>query len=264
MTVLHPLLGAVGASAGNGFAELVRDGSLLVAAPVAALAGLVSFLSPCVLPLVPGYLGYVTGLSGEELDSGRKSRVVPAVALFVLGFSAVFVLAGAVFGQVFLWLKGEGDWIVRLLGVLVMVLGLGFMGVIPWLQGEAKVRWQPPRGLIGAPLLGATFGLGWAPCIGPTLAAVLALSSAGSTDPGRGAFLALAYCLGLGVPFIVIAFGVRRGLARIRALRRHRAAIMRAGGVLLVLLGLLMALGWWTDWMNALQNWFVSEYTAPI
>lgn len=258
MTSLVPL------AAANQFAQLVSDGSLLVAAPIALLAGLVSFLSPCVLPLVPGYLGYVTGLSGTELEEGRKSRVVPAVLLFVLGFSAVFVLAGAVFTQAFLWLRGDGEWLVRLLGVVVMILGAGFMGFFPWLQNQAKISWQPPRGIIGAPLLGATFGLGWAPCIGPTLAAVLLMASAGSTSAARGAFLTFVYCLGLGLPFILIAFGVKRGLAKISGLRRHRLTIMRIGGVMLMILGLLMALGLWTEWMNQLQNWFATDYTAPI
>jgi cytochrome c-type biogenesis protein len=251
-------------AANNGFAGLIQDGSLLVAIPVAALAGLVSFLSPCVLPLVPGYLGYVTGLSGRELEEGRKSRVVPAVVLFVLGFSLVFVLAGAIFAQAFLWLRGDGEWLTRVLGVVVMIMGLGFMGFIPWMQNQKKVGWQPPRGLVGAPLLGATFGLGWAPCIGPTLSAVLLMSSAGGADAGRGAFLAFVYCLGLGLPFIAIAFGVKNGLNRIAALRRHRRTIMQFGGIMLILLGGLMATGVWTDWMSQLQNWFATAYTAPI
>ncbi|GAA1346927.1 cytochrome c biogenesis CcdA family protein [Falsarthrobacter nasiphocae] len=260
----EPLSALAPLAAANPFAETVADGPLLLAIPVAALAGLVSFLSPCVLPLVPGYLGYVTGLSGEELENGRKSRVVPAVVLFVLGFSVVFVLAGAVSAQLFYWINGDGRWLTRVLGVVVMVLGLGFMGLIPWLQGQAKLAWQPPRGLVGAPLLGAVFALGWAPCIGPTLAAVLAMSSALSPDPWRGAFLAFVYCLGLGIPFVLIAFGVRRGLGRLAALRKHRRAISLAGGALLVLLGLLMALGLWTEWMSAFQNWFSTEYSAPI
>ncbi|MEV4900371.1 cytochrome c biogenesis protein CcdA [Citricoccus sp. NPDC055426] len=251
-------------TANNPFAEIVMDGSLLLATPIALLAGLVSFLSPCVLPLVPGYLGYVTGLTGADLADQRRGRMFLGIALFVLGFSAVFVLVGIVFSQITIWLQGDGEWLTRMLGVVVMVLGVVFMGGFNLMQQDRRLHVQPKAGLWGAPVLGVTFGLGWAPCIGPTMAAVLAMSTAGSTNPGKGAFLAFVYCLGLGLPFLLIALGLRRGMGALKFFRTHRVAVMRAGGGLLIVLGALMVSGLWNTWVVQLQTWFANEVRLPI
>jgi cytochrome c-type biogenesis protein len=252
------------AATNNPFAETVMDGSMLMAAPIALLAGLVSFLSPCVLPLVPGYLGYVTGLTGADLQDQKRGRMFLGIALFVLGFSAVFVLVGIVFSQVTIWLQGDGEWLTRVLGVVVIVLGIVFMGGFNRLQQDRRIHVQPQAGLWGAPVLGVTFGLGWAPCIGPTMAAVLAMSTAGSANPGKGAVLAFVYCLGLGIPFLLIALGLRRGLGAMAFFRKHRVAVMRFGGGLLIVLGLLMVSGLWGTWVNELQFWFANEVRLPI
>lgn len=252
-------------SVGNLFGETVLSGSVLLAIPVAMLAGLVSFMSPCVLPLVPGYLGYVTGLTGVDLDSQRRGRMFAGIGLFVLGFSAVFVAIGAVFGQLGAWLKGtEAAWVTQLLGVVVIVMGIVFMGGLSWFQRDRKIHSRPPAGLWGAPVLGMTFGLGWAPCIGPTFSAVQALAFSGGADAAKGAFLAFIYCLGLGVPFLLIALGVRRGMGAMAFFRRHRLFLQRAGGGLLVVLGLLMASGLWGSWVTQLQDWFANEVRLPI
>jgi cytochrome c-type biogenesis protein len=252
--------------ASNPFAEIVSDGSLLIAAPVALLAGLVSFLSPCVLPLVPGYLGYVTGLSGVELQERARSRMVLGASLFVLGFSVVFLLIGAVFVQATVWLRFDGAWVTQVLGVVVILMGLIFMGAFNFFQRERKIHRRPPDGLLGAPLLGATFGIGWAPCMGPTLAAVLALvvGDPGGAEHTRGAALVFIYCLGLGVPFILISLGMQRGMRTLSFFTRHKRTVMRAGGGLLVLIGVLMATGIWNTWVWALQDWFQSEIVMPI
>ncbi len=250
----------------NPFAEIAADGSLLLAAPVALLAGLVSFLSPCVLPLVPGYLGYVTGLSGVELADRSRSRMVLGAALFVLGFSVVFLLIGAVFVQATAWLRFEGGWVTQVLGGVVILMGLIFMGAFSFFQQEAKIHRRPPDGLLGAPLLGATFGIGWAPCMGPTLAAVLALVLGNPTgaEHARGALLVFVYCLGLGVPFILISLGMQRGMRALDFFKRHKVTVMRAGGAMLILIGVLMATGIWNTWVWALQDWFQSEIVMPI
>jgi cytochrome c-type biogenesis protein len=240
-------------SIGSTFAETVLSGPLLLALPVAALAGLVSFASPCVLPLVPGYLGYVTGLTGEDLERQPRRRVVTGAVLFVLGFTAVFVLLGTAVGGLGGLLQRWDTEIARALGVLVIAMGVVFLGAAPALQRERRLRWRPAAGLAGAPLLGVVFGLGWAPCIGPTLAAVLGLTlQQGSA--ARGAVLTVAYCLGLGVPFVVVAAGLGRGARSLDVLRRHRLAIARAGGAMLVVVGLLLVTGIWSAWMNALQG----------
>lgn len=249
----------------NPFAEIIFSGSIWLAMPVALLAGLVSFLSPCVLPLVPGYLGYVSGLTGADLENQRRGRMFAGIGLFVLGFSVVFVLLGAVFGQLGAWFTGpDAAWVTQVLGAVVILMGIVFLGGLSWFQGEAKIHAKPPAGLWGAPILGITFGLGWAPCIGPTLAAVLALSYFdGSTAP-KGAFLTFIYCLGLGLPFLLIALGARRGLGALKFFRKHRRGLQYFGGGMLMVLGLLMVTGLWGTWINELQYRFYSGVNLPI
>lgn len=240
---------------GNPFAETILNGSLLLAVPVALLAGLVSFLSPCVLPLVPGYLGYVTGLTGVDLQKQKRGRMFAGIGLFVLGFSAVFVAYGAVFGQLGAWLRLSSGWLTQVMGVVVIVMGVIFMGGLGWFQRDVKLHARVPAGLWGAPLLGLTFGLGWAPCIGPTLSAVQLLAISGDANAVKGAFLTFIYCLGLGLPFLLIALGVRRGMGAMAFFKRHRRALQLSGGGLLVVVGALMATGIWTAWVNELQSW---------
>ena len=222
-------------------ARTVISGSLLLAIPVALVAGLVSFASPCVLPLVPAYVGYLGGMTGTAHRVARRRatrssarprrarRVLLGVALFVAGFTAVFVALAVLAGSLGGLLVEYQDPITRVLGVVVIVLGLGFLGLIPFLQNEKRVHLAPRAGLWGAPLLGVTFGLGWVPCIGPTLAAILTLSLDGGSA-GRGALLAVAFCLGLGLPFLLVALFVDRSAGALGFLRRHRLAIMRFGG----------------------------------
>ncbi|ADG87001.1 cytochrome C biogenesis protein CcdA [Thermobispora bispora] len=228
----------------------VATGSLLLAVPIAVLAGVVSFISPCVLPLVPGYLSYVTGMSGDP----RRGRMVLGSALFVLGFAAVFVTGGAFFGGVGALLLEHSAVITRVLGGVTVLLGLAFLGAIPGLQRDLRIHRLPSAGLAGAPLLGVVFGLGWTPCIGPTLAVVLTLS-VDQGSAGRGALLAFAYALGLGLPFVLAGLAYRRALYAIKALRRHTVLITRIGGAMLVTVGLLLVTGWWGGLVAQLQGW---------
>lgn len=238
----------------SGFADLAGSGALPVALPVAALAGLVSFVSPCVLPLVPGYLSYVTGLSGTDLAEQRRWRLVAGGALFVLGFSLVFVAYGLAFGGLGRWLVEYRDPITRVLGVITIVFGLAFMGLIPGLQRTVKPGGSPVAGLAGAPLLGALFGLGWTPCIGPTLSAIQSLAFT-EASAGRGALLSFAYCVGLGLPFILTALAYRRALGAFAVVKRHYQLVIRTGGGMLVLLGLLLVTGTWGALVASLQTW---------
>jgi cytochrome c-type biogenesis protein len=240
----------------------VLDGSLLLAVPIAVLAGLVSFASPCVLPLVPGYLGYVTGLTGIDLEQQRRGRLVLGVALFVAGFTVVFVAVGWLAGAAGDALAEHRDALTRVLGGLTIVLGLVFAGLVPRLSGSARLDVRPTAGLLGAPLLGVVFGLGWTPCIGPTLGAIIALSS-DFGDARRGALLAFCYCAGLGLPFLLAALAYRRAMSAFDVLRRHRVAITRAGGVLLVLIGVLLVTGIWTDLVVRMQNVIV-DFTPAV
>jgi cytochrome c-type biogenesis protein len=249
----------------NPFAQTVLSGSMLLAMPVALLAGLVSFASPCVLPLVPGYLGYVSGLTGVDLQKRKRGRLFAGIGLFVLGFSVVFMLIGAVFGQLGAWLKGpDAAWITQLLGVVVIVLGIVFLGGFSWFQNEAKIHAKSPSGLWGAPVLGITFGLGWAPCTGPTLGAVQALAFTDGSSAVKGAVLTFVYCLGLGLPFLLIALGVRRGLGALAFIRARRRGLQWFGGGLLIVLGVLMVAGLWGTWIEQLQFWFANEVRLPI
>ncbi|TQS25656.1 cytochrome c biogenesis CcdA family protein [Microbispora sp. KK1-11] len=228
----------------------VATGSLLLAAPIAAVAGLVSFVSPCVLPLVPGYLSYVTGMSGDP----KRGRMVLGSALFVLGFAAVFVLGGALFGGLGAALHGNADVITRVLGVVTIVLGLAFVGIVPGLQRDVRIHRLPSAGIATAPLLGVVFGLGWTPCIGPTLAVVMTLSvNQGSAL--RGAALAFAYALGLGLPFVLAGLAYRKALHTFKAVRRHTPLITKVGGAMLVAVGVLLVTGQWSEIIVHLQVW---------
>ncbi|MBA2697719.1 MAG: cytochrome c biogenesis protein CcdA [Nocardioidaceae bacterium] len=231
---------------------------MLLAVPVALIAGTVSFFSPCVLPLLPGYLSYVTGLSGADIvahgSSGVRGRMVTGTLLFILGFSLVFVAVGGAFGQIGYWLVEQQSVLMRVLGVVTILLGLVFAGVVPWLQRDVRVHTVPTVGLGAAPLLGVLFGLGWTPCIGPTLGAVLSLSGLGGS-PTRGAFLAFVYCVGLGVPFLVAAFSYRKMMGAVGWVRRHQVWVMRFGGGMLVVVGLLLVTGVWNSLIVDVRTW---------
>lgn len=242
-------------------AETVSGGSLLLAVPLAVLAGFVSFASPCVLPLVPGYVGVVTGVTGAELGEPvvpKHSRILAGVGLFILGFSVVFIAYGALLGFAGEVLLEYQEPIQRVLGIVIIVLGIGFMGAFPWLQREVRWHVSPNLGIWTAPVLGLLFGLGWTPCIGPTLAAVQALVfTEGSAL--RGAMLSLAYCIGLGVPFLIIALAFRRMAGTVKWLRQHSLWVLRFGGATLILIGLLLVTGLWNDvsiWMRVWANNF--------
>ncbi|MBN6055794.1 cytochrome c biogenesis protein CcdA [Nonomuraea sp. RK-328] len=229
--------------------DVVASGSLLLAVPIAVLAGIVSFLSPCVLPLVPGYLSYVTGMSADP----RRGRLVLGTVLFVAGFAVVFVAGGALFGTLGSVLMYQADVITRVLGVLTILLGLAFLGVLPGLMRDVRIHRLPAAGLAGAPLLGVVFGLGWTPCIGPTLAVVLGLGlNEGSAS--RGALLAVAYALGLGLPFVAAALAYSKALRTFRAIRRHSRLITRIGGGMMVAVGLLLVTGLWGEMIASMQG----------
>jgi cytochrome c-type biogenesis protein len=229
-------------------ADVVTQGTLAFALPLAFAAGLLAFLSPCVLPLAPGYLSYITGLTGAELAdvSGRRSRVLAGSLLFVLGFSIVFVSYGLLFGSIGATLLEYQETIDRVLGVLVIVMGLAFMGLIPGLQREWRLHRLPTWGVAGAPLLGVLFGLGWSPCIGPTLAAVQSLAFT-EASAARGALLSLFYCFGLGLPFVLLGLLFTRMGHALGFIRDHYDLVMRIGGAMLVIVGLLLVTGLWLD-----------------
>lgn len=238
----------------------VTAGPLLLAASVSVAAGAVSFASPCVLPLVPGYLAFVSGLSGAQIDrGGAKARgtVLTGSALFVLGFAVFFTLVGGAFGAVGRQLAAHRQVVGIVGGVLVLVLGLFLLGVLRprRLEGEARAMGLARRtGLLGAFPLGVVFGAGWTPCIGPTLASILTLSAAGSgTTATRGAVLGFCYALGLGLPFVAVGLLLGRGVTAVKALRRHSVALERLGGALLVSLGLLLVSGLWDRLLLALR-----------
>ncbi|WP_406495120.1 cytochrome c biogenesis protein CcdA [Streptomyces sp. NBC_00846] len=233
----------------------IVNGALIVALPVAVLAGLVSFFSPCVLPLVPGYLSYVTGVSGTDLAQARRGRMVAGASLFVLGFTAVFVSGGALFGFFGQTLQDHSETLTKILGVLMILMGIFFMGLMPWMtQREFRIHKRPVTGLVGAPLLGALFGIGWTPCLGPTLSSVSFLAMEQGTA-GRGAILTVAYCLGLGLPFVLAAVAFRKALGAFGWVKRHYAWVMRIGGVMMIATGLLLLTGVWGSMMQALQGW---------
>jgi cytochrome c-type biogenesis protein len=298
----------------SGAAQLVTSGPLILALPVAAAAGAVTFLSPCCLPLVPGYLSFVTGMAGAAGSSptpaavsapapaavpvpapaavsapgagpdpggpavavaaqpavasvpAPRVRVVAGTALFVLGFSVVFVAYGAALGGLGHLLTGHARLLTRVLGVLTILLGLLFAGVFDrfWIAGRiVRPSARPKAGLAGAPLLGVMFGLGWTPCIGPTLTAVLSLSAVSGTA-ARGALLAFVYALGLGIPFLLVSFGFQVAMRAFAFARRRARLITRIGGAMLVCVGLLEVTGAWSSFMAWLQVHWVSNYQPPL
>ncbi|HEY0497920.1 MAG TPA: cytochrome c biogenesis CcdA family protein [Kutzneria sp.] len=258
----------------NALVELATSGPLLLAAAVALLAGAVSFASPCCLPLVPGYLAYLAGLVGadapavatdEPVKTGRW-RVVGASGLFVLGFTAVFTIGSVtLFGLTDLLLLNQ-EWLQRIGGVVTILMGLVFVGLVPALQRDLRLHRKPRVGLLGAPVLGAVFGLGWTPCVGPTLGGVLSLTA--GTPVGsialRGIFLMLVFCLGLGVPFVLIAMGARWAVRVTGWLRRHVRSVQLAGGGLLIVVGVLLVSGLWGDLLAIIQNNFATNAAVPL
>jgi|TARA_R110002020_G_scaffold3242_7_gene14730 cytochrome c-type biogenesis protein len=251
--------------------QLVFDGALWVAIPIAVLAGLVSFVSPCVLPLVPGYLGYLGGTSvgdGGAADTNQRTatadraRMIVGVGLFIAGFTVVFVsvtILGGTFGYLLLQ---YANVLTRIFGVVVIALGLVFIGFFGIAQRTLRPRVQGRAGLIGAPLLGFALGVGWTPCIGPTLAAILSMSW-NLGDPARAGLLGLAYSMGLGIPFLLLALGWGWASRSVSILRRHIRVLNIVGGALLVVLGLLMVTGLWTALMSTLQQ-VVINVPAPL
>jgi cytochrome c-type biogenesis protein len=236
-------------------------GSMLVALPIAVLAGAISFFSPCVVPLLPGYLSYVTGLSAAELGSERRGRMLAGTSLFVAGFSAVFILTGVLFGAVGNALLDHQAVITKVLGGVTVVLGLIFLGGFGFLQRDVRVHRVPAVGIAAAPLLGVLFGFGWTPCIGPTLGTVMNLAATeGST--GRGAILALVFSLGLGIPFIVAALAFRRMLGAVAWVRKHQVLVIRIGGVLMIAVGLLLLTGVWDSMTAELRQWVANFGSA--
>jgi cytochrome c-type biogenesis protein len=250
---------------------IATSGPLLLATLVAVAAGAVSFASPCVVPLVPGYLAYLAGLvgadapvvrEGERQGSGRW-RAAGAAGLFVLGFTLVFgtILVGVV--TLADALTRNELLLQRIGGVVTIVMGLAFVGLVPALNRERKVHWLPRAGLWSAPLLGAVFGLGWVPCIGPTLAGVVAVAAGTGGGSLRGVVLTLAYCAGLGLPFVLLAVGAAGAVRALGWLRRHVRAIQLAGGVLLIAVGVLLVSGLWGELVATIQTSFAG-FTPPI
>jgi cytochrome c-type biogenesis protein len=234
-------------------AGVAQSGPLLLAVGVAALAGLASFLSPCVLPLVPGYLSYVTGLAGADLDAGRRrGRILAGTLLFTAGFTGVFVLTSVVAAEFGRALLQHGRTVEVVVGGLIIVLGLAFLGLVPGLQREWRIHTLPAAGLVGAPVFGAVFALSWVPCVGPTLGAVLGLAAVGGST-GRAVTLAVAYCIGLGTPFVAFGLGFQRLLGVFAAIRRNSRWVTRIGGALLIVVGLALVTGVWGDFVTWLR-----------
>ena len=243
------------------FVEQVNSGTMMLAVPVALVAGLVSFFSPCVVPLLPGYVSYATGLSGADLETARRSRMLAGTFLFVLGFTFWFVVLGTASGALGEWLWQYKREISVVLGSVTILVGLVFMGVVPWLQRDVRLHRVPAVGVGAAPLLGMLFAIGWTPCLGPTFAAVQSLALTEGTA-GRGALLSVAYSLGLGIPFILLGLMYERTLGAVRWVRQHQVWVTRAGGIMLVVVGLLLVTGWWDLWVAELRGWVGSFEVA--
>jgi cytochrome c-type biogenesis protein len=288
----------------GGIGQLVDSGPLLLAMPVAAAAGAVTFLSPCCLPLVPGYLSYLTGMSGTAIkpDSTNKGgspasesavgsgpgagavatttaaapavlasppargRVMLGTLLFVFGFSVVYMLVGLALGSLGQALAVHQQGISQILGGLVILLGLMFLGAFDRFTFSGRIfkpQFRPQAGLAGAPLLGVLFGLSWSPCIGPTLSAVLALGI-GTGSSARAAVLVFVYCLGLGIPFLIVAFAFSRGVKLFGFARRHGRVITQIGGAMLIVVGLLEVTGAWSSAILWLKIHWLANYNSPI
>lgn len=265
---------------GETFQSLAAGGPLLLAAGACLLAGLVSFASPCVVPLVPGYLSYLAGVVGAEapavteaqaqartttLRNDGRLRVAGAAGLFVAGFTVVFVLATAsVFGAISL-LSVNRDVMMRVGGVVTIVMGLVFVGLIPALQRDTRLEPRRLSSLAGAPLLGGVFALGWTPCLGPTLAGVISLAAGTEgTTAARGVALIVFYCIGLGLPFVVLALGSARALRGVGWLRSHARTVQIFGGVMLIAVGVALVTGAWDVFVSWVRDAFISEVTLPI
>lgn len=238
--------------------EQVLNGSVLLSFPISIVAGLVAFLSPCVLPLVPAYFSYITGLTGLELTAkAARGRILWGTILFILGFSTVFISYGALFGGAGSVLLEQQSLVTKVLGVFTVLMGLAFIGALP-----NQKQWRPKIvttwGMAGAPFLGVLFAIGWTPCIGPTLAAVQTLAFSESSAV-RGAFLSLGYCIGLGIPFLIAGFGIERSMKIYRKISSK--IVTRIGGTLLILLGLAQITGIWVDiviWLQGFSSAFVT------
>jgi cytochrome c-type biogenesis protein len=239
-------------------------GSMIIALPVALLAGMVSFFSPCVVPLLPGYLAYASGMSAADLVAGhtRPRRTLAGAALFVLGFASVFVAAGVIFGTVGQALVTYQTQISRTVGVITIAMGLMFTGLLPIGRREMRLQRMPAVGLAGAPLLGIVFGLGWTPCIGPTLSVVLSLALT-EASASRGGLLAFTYALGLGIPFLIAAVAFAKMTRAVDLLRRHQQTLLRLGGAAMIAVGILLVTGVWDRATAALRQW-AAQFTTVL
>ena len=246
-------------------AAAITSGALHLAILVALAAGFVSFASTCVLPLVPGFLGYMTGLSGVSLEQRSRGRLMLGALLFVLGFSGVFIAVAATVSAAGTLLREHQSLLMRLGGIIVILMALMFLG--SGRLDTLRPGWKPAAGLAGAPLLGMVFGLGWAQCTGPTFGAIIALSTALSVDQhviARGVGLATAYSVGLGLPFLLIAGGFSRAGRASRWLREHYRGIQIAGGMLLLVVGLLLVTGLWEIVATSMQSRLVDQFRTVL
>lgn len=253
---------------------VIGAGALWLAIPLALAAGLVSFLSPCILPLVPGYLGFIGGAAGASAPAGAaasgaltqartdRRRMLLGVLLFIAGFTVVFVAYTVIGGAASVFFLEWGELITRILGAVVIAMGLVFLGFLGFAQRQYKLQVNSATGLVGAPLLGITLAIGWAPCTGPTLGAII---SVGWTlgDPWRAALLGVAYSLGLGIPFLLVALGFGWATSATAFMRRHIRTVNIIGGALLIILGLLMVTGVWTQIMSRLTA-VMSSVILPL
>lgn len=250
---------------GDLFRDIAGSGSLVLAVPVALIAGLVSFFSPCVIPLLPAYFSYATGLSGADLATGNatRGRMLAGSVLFVLGFSVVFVFLGIATGSLATWLMVNQQTLNLVLGIITIVMGLAFIGLVPLLQRDLRFHRVPAVGLAAAPFLGLLFGIGWQPCIGPTLSVIFSLAWNEGTA-ARGGVLLAVYSLGLGIPFILAGLFWQRALRAFGFIRRHQQWVTRIGGAMLVVVGLLLVTGWW-DWaVQWLQLHLVGSFEVSV